>query len=190
MFKPKYKNVAEAKAFFSKFDSIRYNSTKNWFEFAFDYRRFTDKASGTKTDWTLCTFGELRYAYNRALNGGRGGYEKWNVTEKLKKLFAEYGIDFTSEELVSAIAGQSSSEFFKALIKCLQVTLAMRYSCADDGKDFILSPVADANGEFYCSEGRADDLPQDADANGAFNIARKGLWVLEQIDLAEKYTHS
>ena len=43
-------------------------------------------------------------------------------------------------------------------------------------------------GEFYCSEGRADGLPQDADANGAFNIARKGLWVLEQIDKAEKYT--
>lgn len=37
------------------------------------------------------------------------------------------------------------------------------------------------NGEFFNSEKAGDNLPKDADANGAFNIARKGLWVLQQI---------
>ena len=108
-------------------------------------------------------------------------------TEKLKALFAENGVDYRQGDLRSAIAAQNSAAFFAALTKCLQITLAMRYSSTEDGKDFILSPVADENGVFYCSEGREDGLPQDADANGAFNIARKGLMVLEQIDKAEKY---
>lgn len=185
--KPKYKSVKEAIAFFSKFDSIRFNAEKDWFEFAFDYSRFTDKAKGTRTKWTICTFGDFRYAYNRTINGGHGGYEKWNVSEKLKKLFADFNIDTEVSELIPAITSQTSVEFFKTLIKCLQVTLSLRYS-PEDTKDFILSPIADANGEFYCSEGRSDGLPQDGDANGAFNIARKGLMVLEQIDKSEKYT--
>ena len=29
------------------------------------------------------------------------------------------------------------------------------------------------------------DLPVDADANGAYNIAKKGLWVIEQIKEAK-----
>ena len=186
--KPKYKNIDDAKNFFSKFKSIRYNEEKDWFEFAFDYSDFTEKAEGTRTAWTLCTHGELRYAYNRELNNGRGGVEKFNVTEKLKEVFAKQEINYRAGELIDEILAQSSKNFFKDLIKALQVTLSMRYSCEEDKKDFILSPVADANGEFYCSEGRNDGLPQDADANGAYNIARKGLWVLEEIDRAEKYS--
>jgi len=41
--------------------------------------------------------------------------------------------------------------------------------------------VANKKGEFYNSDTAANNLPQNADANGAFNIARKGLWVIEQI---------
>lgn len=181
-------SMKEAKTFYGKFDSIRYNAEKDYFEFAFDYVNFTEKAEGSRTQWTVCTHGELRYAYNRSLNNGKGGYEKWNVTEMLKELFMSNGVDYRNGDLRDAIIAQSSAGFFARLTKLLQVTLAMRYSSTEDGKDFILSPVANEHGEFYCSEGREDGLPQDADANGAFNIARKGLWVLEQIDKADKYT--
>lgn len=185
--KPKYKSIPDARNFFSKFKSITYNPEKDWFEFDFDYSDFTEKAEGTRTQWIVCTHGALRYAFNRTLNNGRGGYEKCNITEKLKALFAENGVDYRQGDLRSAIAAQNSAAFFAALTKCLQITLAMRYSSTEDGKDFILSPVADENGVFYCSEECEDGLPKDADANGAFNIARKGLMVLEQIDKAEKY---
>lgn len=87
---------------------------------------------------------------------------------------------------MSDICRQESSVFFSSLIKNLSITLAMRYTSNEDGKDFIMSPVSN-NGEFYCSETCGDTLPRDADANGAYNIARKGLWVLEQIDRAEDY---
>lgn len=45
----------------------------------------------------------------------------------------------------------------------------------------MLSPVADENGEFFDSRKGKKGLPIDADANGAYNIARKGLWVLRTI---------
>ena len=48
--------------------------------------------------------------------------------------------------------------------------------------DFIISPVADKNGVFYDSRNFtevASPMPCDADANGAYNIARKGLWAID-----------
>ena len=53
----RYQNVEKAKSFFSKFDAIRYNKDKEWFEFNLDYDKFGKKAEGTRTKWTLCTRG-------------------------------------------------------------------------------------------------------------------------------------
>ena len=50
--------------------------------------------------------------------------------------------------------------------------------------DYLISPVANENGEFYDSrnyKGTNAALPCDADANGAYNIARKGLMLIEQM---------
>jgi CRISPR-associated protein Cpf1 len=47
--------------------------------------------------------------------------------------------------------------------------------------DYVISPVADKNGVFYDSRCCGDGLPKDGDANGAYNIARKGLMMARQI---------
>ena len=57
----------------------------------------------------------------------------------------------------------------------------MRYSSEADKRDFILSPVRMPGGRTFCSEEAPDTLPKDADANGAYNIARKGILVLDRI---------
>lgn len=57
----------------------------------------------------------------------------------------------------------------------------MRNSIPNTDTDYLISPVADANGSFYYSEQCGDNLPKNADANGAYNIARKGMWMAEQI---------
>lgn len=57
----------------------------------------------------------------------------------------------------------------------------MRNSITNTEVDYLLSPVADENGKFYDSRTCSDSLPKDADANGAYNIARKGLWAIRQI---------
>ena len=48
-------------------------------------------------------------------------------------------------------------------------------------KDFILSPVANSKGEFFNSLRAKSDEPKDADANGAYHIALKGLMNLQAL---------
>lgn len=56
---------------------------------------------------------------------------------------------------------------------------------ADDDKnaDFILSPVRDKDGNHFDSRLASDQKPNSGDANGAFNIARKGIIMFEHIRL-------
>ena len=58
----------------------------------------------------------------------------------------------------------------------------MRNSITGTETDYLISPVANDEGEFYNSRNANNKLPQNADANGAYNIARKGLWCLQQIN--------
>jgi CRISPR-associated protein Cpf1 len=57
----------------------------------------------------------------------------------------------------------------------------MRNSITSTEVDYLISPVADLNGNFYDSRTADITLPKDADANGAYNIARKGLMLIEKI---------
>jgi CRISPR-associated protein Cpf1 len=62
----------------------------------------------------------------------------------------------------------------------------MRNSISNTDVDYIISPVADEKGNFYLSSKCDESLPQDADANGAYNIARKGIMIVERIKASKK----
>ena len=72
------------------------------------------------------------------------------------------------------------------MIFLLQLTLQLRYtnpnSEMENEKDFILSPVADSSGRFFDSRKAKENEPVNADANGAYHIALKGLWTLQNIE--------
>ena len=58
------------------------------------------------------------------------------------------------------------------------MSVSLRHSNREE--DRIISPVADKNGDFFDSGNvRDNSAPQDADANGAFHIALKGLYLLK-----------
>ena len=182
LFYVKYENVEKAKEFFSRFDSISYNNEAGYFEFAFDYKKFTDRACGARSQWTVCTYGKRIIKFRNAEKNNSFDDKTIVLSEEFKKLFSIYGISYEDgAELKNKITSVDEAEFFRGLIRLFQQTLQMRNSSIDGSRDYIISPVLNGRGEFFNSEACDESKPKDADANGAYNIARKGLWVLEQI---------
>ena len=184
LFDTRYETREKAKAFFCKFDFIRYNRDKDWFEFAFDYNKFTTKAEGTHTQWTLCTYGKRMETFRDEKQNSQWTSQECDLTDKFKEFFAKYEIDIHTN-LKEVIAQQDSTDFFKGLLYLFKLTLQMRNSKTGTDIDYMQSPVADANGNFYNSALCDNSLPKNADANGAYNIARKGLWIVRQIKASD-----
>ena len=180
LFDTRYTNADQARRFFSQFDVIRYNAEKDWFEFAFDYNNFTSKAEGTRTKWTLCTYGTRIRTFRNPAKLNQWDNEEVVLTDEFKKAFANASIDIHGN-LKEAICSLEDKKYLEPLMHLMKLLLQMRNSITNSEVDYLLSPVADENGSFYDSRTCTDSLPKDADANGAYNIARKGLWAILKI---------
>lgn len=183
--RPKYESRAKAHTLLSQCAGIRYNPNADYFEFEFDYKKLNPhrKWGSYQTRWTVCTHGDTRYQNKPDPKTGQWHTETINVTQNLKKLLIEAGISYEQgQDLRNALCDvQLPATFYKTLFWLLRLTLSLRHSKTGTDDDFILSPVANEQGEFFDSRHTADDMPHDADANGAYHIALKGLWNLQQI---------
>lgn len=183
----KYESIDKARELLGKFADIRYNAGKDYFEFVIDnYSAFNPKLEGTRQDWVVCTYGDRIRTFRNSQKNNEWDNESINLTEEMKALFRKYGIEINAN-LLASILIQDKKEFFEDLLHLLGLTLQMRNSRIGTDEDFLISPVADKAGIFYDSRRFTGDdapLPKDADANGAYNIARKGLWAIYQIQKA------
>ena len=181
MLDTRYENADKARKFFSKFKSISYNADKNWFEFVIDdYSKFTDKAKDTRTDWVLCTYGTRIKTFRNPEKLNQWDNKEIVLTDEFKKVFMEAGIDINGN-LKEAICTLTEKKHLESLMQLMKLLVQMRNSETNSEVDYLLSPVADTEGHFYDSRNCDDNLPKDADANGAYNIARKGLWAVMKI---------
>ena len=179
---PKYEPIKKSQEFFKKFDKISFDQQKDFFVFEYQDSKFCNKDKISFKNWKVCTLQEERYKWdfkNRK-------FEKINVTQRLKDLFKEHKINYSqAENLKSVIIDKDKKDFFIKLIDCLRVTLQLRYINPDSKdekeQDFILSPVADESGRFFDSRKTTEQEPKNADANGAYHIALKGLMTLQGI---------
>lgn len=182
LFYTKYESIPKAQAFFDKFKSIRYNAHEKYFEFAFDYNDFTSRAEGTKTRWIVCTYGDRIKTFRNPEKVNQWDNMEINLTEQFEDLFGKHNILFGNEECIKQqIISQDKKEFFEELFHLFKLTLQMRNSKTNSEVDYLISPVKNSKGEFYDSRKADNTLPKDADANGAYHIAKKGLMWLEQI---------
>ncbi len=188
LFDTRYTNSENAQKFFSKFDSIRYNDEKGWYEFTFDYKEFTNKAEGTRTRWTLCTVGNRIKTFRNPDKNSEWDNKEIDLTEEFTRLFTGHNIDIHGnlKDSITALKAEKEAPFFKELMDSFRLLVQMRNSIIKDTTDYLVSPVVDADGNFYDSRTCSDSLPKDADANGAYNIARKGLMMISQIKAADK----
>ncbi|MDT8316858.1 MAG: type V CRISPR-associated protein Cas12a/Cpf1 [bacterium] len=181
LFDTRYQNVEKAQTFFGKFESIGYNSDKNYFEFEVsNYALFNPKADETKQDWVICTHGDRIRTFRNPEQNNQWDNKEVALTDEFKTLFEQYRIDCATD-LQSQIISQNEKDFFEKLLYLFRLTLQMRNSITGSEVDYLISPVMNGSGKFYDSREADDSLPKDADANGAYHIAKKGLWVLEQI---------
>lgn len=181
---PRYESVAAAKDFIAKFDDIAYNREQDLFEFSFDYDRFPKAGADHRKKWTVCTYGKRIRTFRNAEKNNEWDNESVDLTAEFKKLFENHGLDYCSD-LKNRILTKDNKDFYEGFIRLLALTLQMRNSVTGNTEiDYLISPVRNSSGKFYCSDDYKNDdsakLPRDADANGAYNIARKALWVIEQ----------
>ena len=178
LLRPEYTSVKNSAEFFSRFDGICYNSEEDYFEFSFDYDKFGDYAVLKRKKWTVCTFG-TRFVYSVK----EQGYCCVDITKRLKTLFEKRGLDYKAKDLKEKIVAITEKDFFVELIYLFKISLQIRNTTGGnaDENDFILSPVKDAEGKFFDSRIAKDNEPKNADANGAYNIALKGLWTINHL---------
>ena len=187
LFDTRYENMEKARHFFGKFDTIHYNPKKEYFEFDFDYNKFTAKAEGTRTRWTLCTNDTRIETFRNPAKNSQWDNREIILSDEFINLFKLYNIDYQNSDLKVQICKQTEKAFFERLLHLLKLTLQMRNSMTGTEVDYLISPVTNSRGEFYDSRTASDILPKNADANGAYNIARKGMWVIEQIRKATDF---
>jgi len=184
LFDTRYTSIEKSKEFFEKFEDIKFNADKNYFEFFVDdYTKFTPKAEETRPNWTICTNGERIETFRNKDKNNKWDSKEIVLADSFIDLFKKYGINYKSE-LKQQIINQNEKTFFEELLYLFRLTLQMRNSITGKETDYLISPVADKTGNFFDSRNNKTNLPTNADANGAYNIARKGLWVIEQIKKA------
>lgn len=194
----KYTSIENARDILvKKFVSIKYNSNKDRFEFTYNIK---DEKSGKKDEklnklqWMVCSNVE-RFRYNKKLNSNKGGYEHYpektegddkSLTDSLKELFKKYTLQYENGE---NILGQIKEDckldasFYKSLFFYFSLICQIRNTKQDsegNENDFILSPVE----PFFDSRRSKEfgrNLPENGDDNGAYNIARKGIIILNRI---------
>lgn len=178
-------NREAKKEFISKFDSLKYDTKKDNFILTCNLDKFKVSAESHVKKWDLVIFGK-RIVYDAQ---ARAYVDKYPCAD-LKAILEENTIDYKGEtnilpSVTAVEADKAHTKFFDTIYRAIADTLQMRNSNNATGEDYILSPVADKKGNFFDSRKHSENLPKDADANGAYHIALKGLYLLKQINLAE-----
>ncbi len=163
--------------------AIKEKIKKSFSDITFDGRNyiFEYKDSNNKK-WKLYS-GLDRY-YRERNNKGIWISTKQDTTEILNKIFANidktksiYNQITNQDKKLEKISKHTAWESLRFVIHLVQQIRNQD----EDKNDFILSPIRNEQGEHFDSRKAKNNEPDCGDANGAFNIARKGIIVSEHI---------
>lgn len=196
--------VKDKKEFLMSMNSIRYINEgseeyekighRELFAFSFDYNNFkTYNVSSPVNEWTAYTYGErIKKLYK---DGRWLRSEVLNLTENLIKLMEQYNIEYKDghdiREDISHMDETRNADFICSLFEELKYTVQLRNSkseAEDENYDRLVSPILNSSNGFYDSSDYMENenntthtMPKDADANGAYCIALKGLYEINKI---------
>lgn len=175
--------------FLMKFDSIQYDIEKGLFKFSFDYKNFaTHKLTLTKTKWDVYTNGTR---IQKVKVEGHWLSREVELTTKMKELLDDSHIPYEEGQniLDDLREMKDITTVVNGILEIFWLTVQLRNSRTDNPDyDRIISPVLNHKGEFFDSDqykayadAQKAPLPIDADANGAYCIALKGMYTANQI---------
>lgn len=182
-------NAEKRKTFFMEMERIEMRNGD--IEFEFDYRKYKTYQTDYQNIWTVNSSGKR--IVMRIDENGRKQMTDYYPTQEIVRAFKEIGIQLNEGTNIKALladidASPKNASLYGALFYAFQKTLQMRNSNSTTEEDYILSPVAQ-NGILFNTNDEANKgsdangnwvsrLPVDADANGAYHIALKGLYML------------
>lgn len=175
--------------FLMKFDSIQYDREKGLFKFSFDYKNFaTHKLTLAKTKWDVYTNGTR---IQKVKVEGHWLSREVELTTKMKELLDDSHIPYEEGQniLDDLREMKDITTVVNGILEIFWLTVQLRNSRTDNPDyDRIISPVLNHKGEFFDSDqykayadAQKAPLPIDADANGAYCIALKGMYTANQI---------
>ncbi len=186
LLQPKYVSQEKTRELIKAFDTICYCKDEDLFKFHFDYSRLPTVCNkSAEKEWTVYSYGDRIKSYKE--NGQWKKEKVESLTEVMKELLDKYGISYQDGgDIRNKLTQPDKADFYKHFIYVLSLISQMRNS--DKDKDYIISPVKDKDGMFFDSRKPREGgkRPCDADANGAYNIARKALLSIKKIKEAGK----
>ncbi len=157
------KPLDNLKEFFGAFDEIAFRNGLFYFKFNYSKETFHKIRKDFTNEWTLTSHGE-RIEKKRPED----------LTSKFKSFFAKTDVNIPLENVSVESVCSLSEDNLKELWGLFKLMLKMRNS--SDDQDFIISPVASET-PFVTGPENYMQIAN-ADANGAYNIALKGLYWL------------
>ncbi len=163
--------------FFECMDSITYDETNNYFVFAFKYSKFKKftRCKDFINMWQVYSCGQ--HLRNKKANNN-WITEVLEPTSEIKKLLNDAQISFEDGHDIKKEVLEKAN--LKRLGWLFKQILNLRNSRINSDEDYILSPVKNSDGKFFDSRSAQKFQPCDADANGAYHIALKGLQMAEE----------
>ena len=190
-----YSTVDESQKFWkSSFTNIFYNKVENRFEFTYklgvnlDEESIDSKIKLEKESWLICS--NVTRSFYKSTQKKYEVYK--DMTFKFIEILEKHSINYQDANLIDILASSTIVDLHRNCIFYFNLLLNMRVTYKENiGKDneieydFIQSPVAPFFDSRNEENKNVSTLPINSDANGAYNIARKGILILEQMNTSK-----
>ncbi|MDL2311037.1 type V CRISPR-associated protein Cas12a/Cpf1, partial [Peptostreptococcaceae bacterium OttesenSCG-928-C18] len=164
----RYASTKKTLEFIDKIDKIYFED--GVFKFDIDFKNWNNRYSNSRTKWTLTSYGKRIETRREPNQNNEWCSKEIDLTKEFGKILNQDGT-LVKEDVKTC----------KEFLRFFKLMLQMRNSKIKTDIDYMISPVMGNDNEQYDSKKQDESSPIDADANGAFNIARKGLMVIDNI---------
>jgi len=197
----KIKTATDKKNFIAGFNSVRYERSTGDFIVHVGAKNLAVRrvAEDVRTEWDIVIEANVRKMGidgNSYISGkriryrsgeqGHGQYENHLPCQELIRALQQYGIQYeTGKDILPAILQQDDAKLTDTVFDVFRLALQMRNTSAETGEDYFNSVVRDRSGRCFDTRRAEAAMPKEADANDAYHIALKGLFVLEKLRKGE-----